>query len=69
MPQTLRTNYYPRQHHNRHALIPIQSYAAFQTLEGLLTGLQHLIAKAKADLLQPRQQAIDLILREAASLH
>ena len=68
MPQTLRTNFTPRQHQNRFALIPTHSYAAFESLEGLLTNLQHLITKAKTEMLQPRQQAVDYILREAANL-
>jgi hypothetical protein len=70
MSQTLRTTFSFQQHSSaRRSLVPAGSLAASHSLEGLLAAMQHFIAKAKADLLKPRQQAIDLILREAAALH
>jgi hypothetical protein len=68
MAQTLRKNFSPAPHSTaRHTLIvranPIQS------LEGLLVAMQGFLEKAKSDLLQPRPQAVNRILLEAASLH
>jgi hypothetical protein len=70
MPQTLRTTFSFKPHTTaRRSLVPVASHAAYQSLEGLLAAMQHFIARAKTDMLQPRQQAVDRILREAAMLH
>jgi hypothetical protein len=69
MSQTLRTTFSFQQHSSaRRSLVPAESAANCHSLEGLLAAMQQFLAKAKADLLTPRQQAVDRILREAAAL-
>lgn len=69
MPQTLRA-IFPIQPHSsgRKNLLPVRSHAAYGSLEALLIAMQLFIATAKTDLMQPRQQAIDFILSEAAKM-
>ena len=69
MPQNLRTTFsFQTRNTPRRTLVRAQTYAGDLSLEGLLISMQHYLARAKADLLQPRMQVIDRILREAALL-
>ncbi len=69
MAQTLRTNFSYHSHtNNRQNHLPANAFAAIHSLNDLLIALQNSLALAKHELLQPRQQAIDFILREAALL-
>ncbi len=67
MPQNLHKTF--SLHPNRTPrplLLPALSHATYNSLEALLLAMQHMLLKAKSDLLQPRQQVIDRILFEAA---
>jgi hypothetical protein len=67
MSQTLRTTFSFQQHSSpRRSLVPAASAAGNNSLEDLLAAMRQFISRAKTDLLQPRQQAVDFILREAA---
>jgi hypothetical protein len=69
MSQTLRTTFSFQQHSSaRRSLVPANSVAACHSLESLLAIMQQFLSRAKSDLLQPRQQAVNHILREAAML-
>lgn len=70
MLETLRSNYihYPHDSARRTLIVRSSAYPA-QSLEALLTAMQHFLAKAKTELLQPRPQAVNRILLEAALLH
>lgn len=69
MSQTLRA-IFPHNPHNsgRRNLLPVRSHAAYGSIEALLLAMQLFIATAKTDLMQPRQQAVDFILNEAAKM-
>ena len=70
MSQTLRSTFSYQHHHSaRRSLVPAGPAAHYPSLEALLAAMQQFIARAKTDLLQPRKQAIDRILQEAALLH
>lgn len=70
MLETLRSNYIHYPHDtSRRTLILRSSACSVDSLEGLLAAMQHFLAKAKTELLQPRPQAVNRILMEAALLH
>jgi hypothetical protein len=70
MPQNLRTTFSLIPHRSSPpTMLPARSMTAYNSLEALLCAMQQILYKAKSDLLQPRQQVIDRILMEAASLH
>lgn len=50
-------------------MLPAPAIASYTSLEGLMAAMQRYIAQAKNDLLQPRPQAVQFILQEAARLH
>lgn len=64
MPQTLRTTFSPRSH-NHHALSLRHGVMTPLTLQDMLLELQQYLQLLQQDLLQPRQQVIDRLLREA----
>ncbi len=69
MSQTLRATFPIERHSSgRRNLLPVRSHAAYGSLEALLIAMQLFIATAKSDLMQPRQQAVDFILSEAAKM-
>lgn len=49
-------------------MLPARAHAAYGSIEALLIAMQLFIATAKTDLMQPRQQAVDFILAEAAKM-
>jgi hypothetical protein len=70
MLETLRSNYSHYPHDTaRRTLIVRSSACSVESIESLLAAMQHFLAKAKTELLQPRQQAVNRILMEAAMLH
>lgn len=70
MPQTLHSTFYPYPHSPARRPLSLRSPAnAIHSLESLMIAMQSFLANAKTDLLQPRPQAVNRILLEAAALH
>ncbi len=66
MPQNLHKTFSLYSHRaTRPLLLPTLSHATYNSIEALLSAMQHILQKAKSDLMQPRHQVIDRILLEA----
>ncbi|MEO6833282.1 MAG: hypothetical protein ABI378_12150 [Chitinophagaceae bacterium] len=70
MPQTLPNTFSLPTHPSSHrSNLPMRSLSGISSLEALLQAMEHYLILAKSQLLQPRKNAIDFILNEAARLN